>query len=107
MPFQTKAWLGGADRLRGYFKGRFIDDHMYVAQLEYRWRFHSRWGLAGFVAGGEVSDRPYNFFSDLKYSLGGGLRFKLTKSKPTLVRLVFGLGKDGNNGIYFGVDEAF
>lgn len=107
VPFQTKSWLGGADRLRGYFKGRFIDDHMYVVQMEYRWRFHSRWGLAGFLAGGEVSDRPYNFFSDLKYSVGGGLRFKLTKSKPTLVRLDFGLGKDGNNGIYFGVNEAF
>ena len=107
IPFQTKAWLGGADRLRGYFKGRYIDDHMYVAQMEYRWRFHRRWGLAGFIAGGEVSDRPSNFFTDFHYSFGGGMRFKLTRSKATLVRLDVGIGKDGNNGIYFGVNEAF
>ena len=31
----------------------------------------------------------------------------LVKSNPTLVRLDFGIGKDGQSGIYFGVNEAF
>ncbi len=107
VPFQGKVWYGGGDRGRGYFRGRFIDDHMYVAQLEYRWRFHSRWSAAGFGSVGSVADIPDNLFNDAKFSYGAGLRFKFVKSQETLLRLDFGFGEDGNSGLYFGVNEAF
>ncbi len=34
VPFQRKAWLGGPEKLRGYFRGRYMDDHMFVLQAE-------------------------------------------------------------------------
>jgi len=107
VPFQTMAWLGGGDKTRGYFKGRFIDNNMYAIQTEYRNRFHKRWEFTAFASMGEVAHEPFSYFSSVKYSFGGGIRFQIKKNNPTLIRLDFGLGKDGNNGIYFGVNEAF
>ncbi len=107
VPFQRKAWLGGGEKLRGYFRGRYMDDHMFVLQAEYRWRFLPRWVLAGFVGAGEVAAQPNEYFDVIKLSGGGGLRFQIVKKLPTLVRLDIGFGQEGNMGVYFGVNEAF
>ena len=101
------AWYGGGQLARGYFRGRYMDKLMYVAQAEYRLRFHPRWVLAGFALIGEVSDLPQNFFNDLKPSVGAGIRFQFVKNQSTLLRLDFGFGKNNNSGLYFGVNEAF
>ncbi len=106
-PFQTKAYLGGGERMRGFFRGRYIDNHMYVVQAEYRNHFSSRWIVAAFGALSEVASLPRYFFDDIKYSVGGGIRFQIVKSNPTLLRLDIGFGKGGNSGVYFGVNEAF
>ena len=107
VPFQGAAWYGGGDRARGYFKGRFIDNHMYVIQAEYRYQFAPRWSAAGFALVGEVTDYPRDYLNDIKPSFGGGIRFKIIKNQNTVVRLDMAFGKDGNQGFYFGVNEAF
>jgi outer membrane protein assembly factor BamA len=107
IPFQGMAWYGGGDRARGYFKGRFIDNHMYVIQAEYRHQLTPRWSAAGFALMGEVSDLPRDYLNDIKPSFGGGIRFKIIKNQNTLVRLDMAFGKDGSSGFYFGVNEAF
>ncbi len=107
VPFQAKSQFGGGDIARGYFKGRFIDDQMYVLTAEYRWRFAPRWSLAAFGLVGEVSDLNQSFFRDPKLSAGGGIRFKILKQQNTLVRLDMGFGEAGNSGFYFGVNQAF
>ena len=107
IPFQAMSWFGGGERARGYFRGRFIDNHQYVLQGEYRYKFHPRWTLAGFALVGEVADLPGQFLEDLKPSVGGGIRFKLVKDQNTVLRLDIGMGKDDNSGFYFGVNEAF
>ena len=108
-PFQGLAAFGGGNRARGYFQGRFIDKQMYVAQAEYRYRFHSRWALAGFGLFGEVVDDPQYFFSfsNMKPSFGGGVRYKILKDQNTWVRIDIGKGIDGSSGFYFGINEAF
>ena len=107
VPFQTKAYLGGGERMRGFFRGRYIDNHMYVVQAEYRNRFAARWIVAAFGAFGEVASLPKYFMDDIKYSVGGGIRYQIIKSNPTILRLDIGFGKGGNSGFYFGVNEAF
>lgn len=107
VPFQAKSQFGGGDMARGYFKGRYIDDQMYVLTAEYRWRFLPRLSLAAFALMGEVSDISQNFFKAPHFSAGGGIRFKVLKDQNTLVRLDIGVGEDGNNGFYFGVNQAF
>ncbi len=107
VPFQSMSWLGGGERTRGYYRGRFIDHNMYALQAEYRNRFHKRWAFAAFLSIGEVAGKPLDYFNSIKYSFGGGIRFQLLKNNPTLIRFDFGVGRDGNNGVYFGVNEAF
>jgi hypothetical protein len=107
VPFQAKAWYGGGSRARGYFRGRYIDDMLYVVQSEYRFKFHQRWTAAGFLLAGEVADQVNNFFKNIKPSVGGGIRYRFVKDQDTWLRLDIGLGVDGNNGFYFGVNEAF
>lgn len=109
VPFQGQAAFGGSKGARGYFKGRFIDNHMYVFQGEYRYRFKPRWAVNAFGLFGSVNDEISNLyqFDNLKPSFGGGIRFKILKDKSTWVRLDYGVGKDGQKGIYFGVNEVF
>ena len=108
-PFQGLAAYGGSKGARGYFKGRFLDNHMYVIQGEYRYRFLPRWTLAGFGLVGSVDGRISDLWSlnDLKPAFGGGIRFKAIKDKSTWLRFDFGKGIDGQSGIYFGVNEVF
>ncbi len=107
VPFQVKPWLGGPERTRGYFKGRYIDDQFYAMQAELRWRFKKRWILSGFISGGEVANLIVHLYDDFKFSYGGGVRFQLARKSPTLMRFDVGFDRLGNYGFYFGVNEAF
>jgi hypothetical protein len=108
-PFQALAYYGGGDVARGYYKGRYIDKHLYVVQAEYRLPVGKRWELAGFVLTGNVGhDEPeMGLFDDFKSSFGFGPRYFIYKDKRTLLRLDIGINNEGNSGIYFGVNEAF
>ena len=108
-PFQAKSHYGGADVARGYFKGRYIDDLLYVVQMEYRMPILKRFELAAFILTGNVGHdgEGQNIFSDFKSSFGFGPRFFLYKDKRTLLRLDFGFNNEGGSGIYFGINEAF
>jgi Omp85 superfamily domain len=107
VPFQTKAWLGGGERMRGYFRGRYIDDNMLILQTEIRHHFLPRFTWAVFAAVGDVAETPSRYLVNAKFSYGGGIRFQILKSTPTLVRLDLGINGEGGTGVYFGVNQAF
>lgn len=107
-PFYKLAQLGGPKRMRGYFYGRYRDNFYAMMQMEYRQYFWKRFGFVVFAGLGNVSDEILNYdFSTLKYSLGGGLRFKFNEKEGVNLRMDVGFGNDGNMGIYFGIQEAF
>ncbi|MBB6461207.1 BamA/TamA family outer membrane protein [Flammeovirga kamogawensis] len=107
VPFQHQAWLGGGDRMRGYFRGRYIDNHLYTLQSEARFKLHPRWRANVFASIGQVAPYIIDIFYGAKFSGGAGIRYKLLKKNETLLRLDFGMNKDLDTGIYFGVNEAF
>jgi outer membrane protein assembly factor BamA len=107
VPFQRAARLGGGERGRGYFEGRFIDNHFYAIQGEYRLKLHPRWKAAGFVVVSEVARRPSSFFGIPKLTFGGGIRWQILKSNESLIRADVGVNDNGDVGIYFGINEAF
>lgn len=107
VPFQMASWYGGGDRGRGYFRGRYIDNHLYIFQAEYRHKILKRWKVAGFVGLGGVSDVPEFLLERMKWNVGGGFRFQVTKNNPTVLRFDLGFGEDNNSGFYVGVNEAF
>lgn len=107
IPFQAMALLGGSERMRGFYKGRFMDKHCYSVQAEYRFWFSMRTIVAVFAAMGEVSHIPSAFLQSPKFSFGGGVRYQPLRNTPTYLRLDVGFGQNGQSGVYFGVNEAF
>ncbi|NOQ97246.1 MAG: BamA/TamA family outer membrane protein [Calditrichae bacterium] len=106
-PFFRFPALGGDQRMRGYFYGRFRDKIYLMTQAEYRKIVWWRLGVAAFFGMGDVAG-DFNKFNTrtLKFSYGAGLRFVFDKEEKINVRCDFGFGKD-TSGIYFALEEAF
>ncbi|MFT4602679.1 MAG: hypothetical protein ACI857_002866 [Arenicella sp.] len=106
-PFNMLSVLGGTKRMRGYYEGRFRDNHAMIFQAEYRLQLPWRLGLVAFGDVGQV----FNKFSYLKgnewrWTAGGGIRFMLDPKRKINIRLDYGLGKE-TSGFYLTIGEAF
>lgn len=107
VPFFKLATLGGEDRLRGLFEGRFRDKAMWVVQAEYRLPLF--WRFSGVVhAGlGEVARSAAEFLLGApQWSLGAGARLLLNTDERLNLRFDFGVSREGY-GFYVGIGEAF
>lgn len=109
VPIRSIASLGGADRMRGYFSGRYRDDHLFSLQAEYRVPVYKRFSVVGFAGTGDVAGRFSTVsLQRLKYSYGGGVRFAVNKNEKLHIRLDYGVGSGkGNQGFYVQFGEAF
>jgi len=108
IPFNQLAMLGGHRKLRGYYLGRYRDNNMLIHQAELRGKINSRWGTTFFGGVGSIyPDFNKPKFSCLESSIGAGVRYKLSKSEMTNIRLDFAVGRMGNKGLYIVIDEAF
>jgi len=103
-PFQQVSMIGGSDRMRGYFEGKYRDRHALVFQTEYRLQVYRNLGLVFFGSAGQVSSAPDQFgFSRFKAAGGMGFRYRLN-DEGLNIRLDIGFGDQ--MGYYFGLDEA-
>lgn len=106
-PFYELSMLGGASLLRGTYTGQYRDNALLAVQVEYRFPVWRRLSAAGFTGVGEVAPAFREFEWDfLKFSVGGGLRFRLDRREGTNVRLDFAWCK-GSTGLYMTIQEAF
>lgn len=108
-PFYEYPALGGGNRMRGYFYGRYRDKTYVMAQAEYR--RHLWWRLGGivFLGFGQVAPELASYRLDsFHVSSGFGARYLFNSEEHVNIRIDFGFGRnDGTTGIYFGVEEAF
>ncbi len=106
--FRRLALMGGEERMRGYFRGRYRDKNMIVLQMEYRilpvwWRI----GLVGFFSIGDVSDKVNHFaLGSFKYAGGVGIRYIWNREDKLNIRIDFAWGQD-TSGFYITLKEAF
>jgi outer membrane protein assembly factor BamA len=107
VPFRAMPGLGGASNLRGYYRGRFRDNNMTLAQIEMRMPLFWRIGLATFTGMGQVAPKVSEFNTkEFKYILGTGLRYNINKKENVNARLDIGLTNEGY-GFYVVFAEAF
>lgn len=118
--FEAMALLGGKMIMRGYYEGRYRDNSLYAAQMEYRlplvrseWNdsrekipFKERWGLVGFIGLGDVAPSFSQFEKTVKPSMGIGIRYLVLPRERINARIDFAFGGQ-IPGIYFGIREAF
>ncbi len=111
VPFDGYQNYGVRNSLRGYEAGKYKGRNMIASQAELRWRFHNKWGGVIFGGTGSIWGNENNGEEEFERtwlpSAGLGLRYMVSQEKKINVRLDYAVGVDGNQGIYFGVMEAF
>ncbi|MBN2104509.1 BamA/TamA family outer membrane protein [bacterium] len=106
-PFQTLSGFGGTQIMRGYYEGRYRDNHVLVLQTEYRFFFTELLGAAFFGNAGEVAHDFSHFqINQFKYSVGFGFRFCINPKEKLNLRLDVAYGKN-TSGYYVEIFEAF
>lgn len=110
VPFNNLALLGGESTLRGYYLGRYRDKNLLAAQAELRWlpfRFSRRWGGTVFGGLGTVAPTLSQLqLNQLRWAVGGGVRFLFFQKKDVYLRADLGVTREGT-GLYFSLGEAF
>lgn len=105
------AKLGGMNRMRGYYEGRFRDKHMVETQVELRQKIYNRHGVVVWTGVGNVFPSAKAFkWSHTLVSYGVGYRWEF-KNRIN-VRLDYGFGVktgDGkrNTAFLFSAGESF
>ena len=111
VPFDGYQNYGVRNSLRGYETGKYKGRNMIASQAELRWRFHNKWGGVVFGGTGSIWGNENNgeeeFERNWLPSAGLGLRYMVSQEKKINIRLDYAVGVDGNQGLYFGVMEAF
>jgi hypothetical protein len=110
VPFNMLSLMGNESLMRGYYTGRFRDQHYYAAQAEYRFlpfSFSKRFGAAGFVGMGAVSPTLSKLsVRNLRWAAGAGVRYLIFPQKDIFVRLDAGFTAEGVS-FYIFTGEAF
>lgn len=103
-PFQHLSLIGGSDRMRGFFEGRYRDNHAMVHQAEYRLRLYRNLGMVLFGHTGQVAAQASDFtWNRFKYGAGFGFRYRLNQEGLN-IRLDFAFGDQ--RAFYFGLNEV-
>ncbi len=107
VPYLMLPEIGGPRYLRGYYKGRFRDNNLFVLQQELRIPVYKIVGIAFFTGIGAVSRQFSQLVrNELHYNYGAGLRIRVNKKDNSNVRIDYGLTKD-SHGLYVVFAEAF
>lgn len=98
----TPSWhmyakLGGTDRMRGYYEGRYRDKRLVETQIELRQKIYRRHGIVGWIGVGQVWGTQKFEWSNTLYSFGCGYRFEFKKGMN--IRLDYGWGVYGNSNL--------
>lgn len=106
-PFFERCQFGSSRDLRGYPAGRYYDDSMYAAQIEYRAPLWKRLGAVVFAGVGSVASSFEDLDSGDSLPAGGvGLRFLASTEQRVNVSLDFAVGRDEST-FYVYIGEAF
>ncbi|MFN3800966.1 BamA/TamA family outer membrane protein [Belliella pelovolcani] len=103
-PFQHISLIGGSDLMRGYFEGRYRDNHAIVQQLEYRLPVYRNFGLVFFGSAGQVADRVSDFGWD-RTRFGGGIGFRY-RLNPDGLNIRIDIAYGDQRAFYFGLNEV-
>lgn len=104
-PWPMLARMGGSQRMRGYYQGRYTDNCLLTAQVEVRQRIWRRIGCVVWGGAGNVFNSLREFdWGETLPNYGIGLRWEL--KKRVNVRIDYGFGKK-TSGFLLNINEAF
>lgn len=105
VPWALKEELGGGNRMRGYYMGRYVDNNIISTQVELRQHLFGRFGFATWIGAGTVFPKFNQFdWKEVLPSYGLGLRWEFKHNMN--LRLDYGFGKESGSFVV-SVGEAF
>lgn len=105
LPWTLREELGGTNRMRGYYSGRYIDNNIASTQVELRQHIAGRLGFATWIGAGTVFPTLKDFeIKKILPTYGLGLHLEVKHNMNA--RVDFGFGK-GSSGFVFGIGTAF
>jgi hypothetical protein len=108
IPLVEKSRLGSNMIMRGYFQGRFRDNQLLAAQVEYRQPLGRFLVLAAFMSAGQTAPSLSSMrMNNMESAAGGGVRVLLNKAKKIYARIDVGYTRLGNFGFYARLGDAF
>ncbi len=94
VPFYLQPKLGGNDDLRSFARYRYYDNNYLIVNVEHRWYAFTGLDVALFADAGTVAPVRHEVdFSDVRFSGGIGLRFRLQNT--VIMRIDFAFGDEG------------
>lgn len=105
VPWPMLASVGGPNRMRGYFEGRYRDKNIIEAQIELRQHIYKRNGAVLWFGAANVFPE-FDAMRWRKTLLNGGVGYRWAFKQGVNVRLDLGLTKHGL-GFVFNINEAF
>jgi outer membrane protein assembly factor BamA len=106
-PFRQLSTMGNDMMMRGYYNGRYRDNHLFCLQAELRQTIWGPVGLAVFGGVGNVGSNLNNLMQHIKPNYGAGLRGIAFRKEHINIRIDYGIGHSGISGFYFTMGEAF
>jgi hypothetical protein len=102
-------WDAAGNSGRGYTQGRYRGRSLLYGEAEYRLVLRKDGLLGGvvFLNLSSVTEPDNDHFENVNPGVGLGLRAKLNKNNGSNVRLDFGWGRSGSNGVYLGLNEVY
>ncbi len=107
IPFRMKGVLGSEMFMRGYYNGRYRDNHAMAFQTELRKTVWGPLGCVVFAGFGNVSNVVSGLLDNIKPNYGAGIRFKAIPREKMNMRLDYGFGSGDNRALYITLNEAF
>lgn len=106
-PVQILSTFGGANRMRGYYSGRYVDNIVMIVQPELKIELSDLFQIALFSGVGNVyHDLESIDITKIKTASGAGLRIKLKDNPRINIRTDFGFSSE-SSGFYITILEAF
>ena len=97
--------LGGENRMRGYYYGRYIDRCLVASQMELRQKIYRALSGAAWAGAGAMFSSMSNLNIN-SFLLSYGLGLRLRVGEGVLLRADYGFGHK-SNGLIISVNEAF
>jgi len=106
-PVQILSTFGGANSMRGYYSGRYVDNIVMIVQPELKIDLSDLFQIALFSGAGNVyHDLESIDITKIKTASGAGLRIKLKDNPRINIRTDFGFSCE-SAGFYVTILEAF
>lgn len=105
IPWTEYAYVGGNQRMRGYYEARYMDRNVVEAQVELRQHIKGRSGVVAWAGFANVfrDTHSWQFWQTLP---NGGFGYRWRFKPGVNVRLDLGFTRNGP-GFIFAINEAF